>query len=569
MMLVEYRGRDEMNGKRDNNHVAVSENERLLQLFFSRSLTGFFLVQLDTPVDWHGAADKEALLDFIFTAARVTKVNQALLDQYGAREEDFLGKSPAQFFPKEIIEARQVWRDFFTTGQLLGAQTYQRRQDGSRVVIEGDYLCLQDEEGRIIGHFGVQQDITRRKELEQRDQQHRAELKQRVRERTVELEQANQAKSIFLASMSHEIRTPMNGVLGMAELLEYTTLDEKQKGYVQALQHSGRMLLAVINDILDYSKIEAGRMELTAEPFEPALLVEEIIAPYRMLSGGKVVMELDIDPLLPKVVRGDPMRVSQVIANLLNNAFKFTAQGSVKLLVDQFGCRDGKSWLRFVVSDTGIGMDALQQARLFQPFCQADQSTAKQYGGTGLGLAICRQLAELMGGSIGVESVPGEGSVFTFCAPFEIADEAPVRPVTHDGRFDYSQLRILLAEDNPVNQTVVREFMQAIGAPLVVVPDGLSAVEMVCRDKAQFDLVLMDCEMPRLDGCEATRRIRIWEREQHRSPARIVALTAHVLPEFAAKCREAGMDGLIPKPVSLRNLQDELQRVARLMDFGL
>ena len=375
--------------------------------------------------------------------------------------------------------------------------------------------------------------------------------------------EASQAKSRFLANMSHEIRTPMNGILGMAELLQGTRLDADQARYAQAISSAAHALHDLLGDILDLSKIEEGHVTLERVDFDPAQLLAGAATVFRELAAPRGIQlhtAIELGALPP--VSGDPTRLRQVVTNLLGNAIKFTAAGSVTLDARPVPGPEGDAhqWLRVSVQDTGIGMTPAQKAQLFQRFSQADSSTTRKYGGSGLGLVISKHLVELMGGSIHVDSTPGQGSTFWFQVPLQAArgpapaaagavagpvDDPPPRPA-----------RVLVAEDNTVNQMVVGAMLERLGMAVVVVHDGGEAVAALETDA--FDLVLMDCQMPAMDGYEATRRIR--SAGHGRAQVPIVALTAHALAEDRQRCDEAGMNGYLSKPVTLQALADVLRR---------
>ena len=555
------------NLKDNSDEDRVAENAEILKKFFEQSLTGFFVMQMEEPIDWHGTEDKEALLDYIFEHERITRINQAMLDQYGAEEKDFLGLTPNDLFLYNVGEGREIWTSFFDEGRLH-SKTEETRTDGGVVYIEGDYICLYDDRGRIKGHFGVQKDIT---------EQHRlnVDLEKRVGKRTSELvelnkalevsnslaDQANKAKSSFLANMSHEIRTPMNGVLGMTELLQDTNLDEQQSTYVKALERSGSTLLVVINDILDYSKIEAGKLEVVEEAFNLQDLIQETIVPYSLISEN-VNLIVFIDPDIPLGLKGDSVRIHQVLTNFLSNAFKFTQQGDINFSVLLQNADKKMATIEFSVSDTGMGIEQNALENLFEPFTQVDQSTMRRFGGTGLGLAICKQLVDLMGSEIKVESTAGVGSRFFFTIDFPIEENIKSIHEEDVNQLDFSKIAILLAEDNRVNQIVIKEFALKLGAQITVVCNGQEAIDVLCHPDSQFDLVLMDCEMPIVDGYQATKEIREWERQNKKENSLICALTAHVLPEYIQQCFDAGMDQHLSKPVKMLELKKVLLNIA-------
>ncbi len=426
-----------------------------------------------------------------------------------------------------------------------------------------------------------------------------ARLNEQLEKVNAELDGVNQAKSRFLSMMSHEIRTPMSGVMGMVELLRDTTLNATQQHYTEVIQHCGVGLLNVLDDILDISKVQAGKLAIEKIDIDLTKLVDDcadLYASKTILSGVQLLA--DMSALSFTHVKGDPNRIRQVIINLLSNAFKFTKEGSISLVLT---ARNGIT--RIEVKDSGIGIRPEQQSILFDPYSQAEKSTARQFGGTGLGLTICKELVELMGGEIGVDSEQGEGSCFWFTLPLEQL-EAPVqeadalgdknrRPAylnsdvempkeqkinfqpavvdeqvagTQETRAkwqNYSNAKVLVAEDNDVNQLVIQGLLAKFGITPTCVFNGSEALENYRSSVGggdQYALILMDCEMPVLDGFLATEQLREWEKQQGISSVPIVALSAHVLEEQRQQARLCGMNDYLNKPIEVGRIAEILNK---------
>jgi|CXWL01.1.fsa_nt_gi PAS domain S-box-containing protein len=386
-------------------------------------------------------------------------------------------------------------------------------------------------------------------------------------------EESTRAKGIFLATMSHELRTPMNGVLGCTQLLKDTSLTDQQRELIETMHRSAEALLTLVNDILDFSKIEAGKMSLEVANVNLRALVGDVTTLVEGLAASKgLTISLKIDADVPEEFRGDPIRLRQILFNLVGNAIKFTKQGGVTIAISSLK-RDATDEfdvvvLQWSVQDTGIGLTPEQQANLFTAYAQAETSTARRFGGTGLGLMICRQLVELMGGTITVNSVFGQGSTFVYTTNLlpAIHREVPVSSSEAAQRSRGDQvgpLRVLVADDNEINQVVACKFLQKLGCQVEVARTGREAVEAMTR--TAYDVVLMDCEMPDMDGYEATREIRLRENGTLRHLP-IIALTGHTSAEEAQKCLQAGMDRILTKPVTLTALRTNLHDLSRNAD---
>ncbi len=375
-------------------------------------------------------------------------------------------------------------------------------------------------------------------------------------------EKMSQAKGEFLANMSHEIRTPMNGVIGTLQLLEASELTSAQLEYVQTANKSAEALLSILNDILDLSKIEAGKLSFEIIPFDLGEIIHDLVVLYSLKAEQQgVTLSCHIDEKLPVTLRGDPTRLRQILLNLISNALKFTQQGTVDIVVTTLSAGEGCMDIKIAVTDTGIGIPEHAQSSLFKAFTQADGSTTRKYGGTGLGLAIVSQLVDMMGGELGMKSTEGKGSTFWFVVPFEVSRLKLKKSQNYHTIKVACALtgKILLVEDNPVNQMVARKMLEKIGVSVTLVNNGLEA--LTALDNNSFDLVLMDCQMPEMDGFEATRVIR----QKHiqvlsGSALPIIAMTANVMEGDKQGCLDAGMDDYIGKPVKTDELETVLQR---------
>jgi len=398
-------------------------------------------------------------------------------------------------------------------------------------------------------------DITERKQAEQ----NLLDSNRLLSEEKVRAESAVIAKSQFLANMSHEIRTPMNAVIGMAQLLEMTDLTEEQQEYVDTIMLSGRDLVQLLSDILVQSKIEAHSIKLEKSDFDlqaETAAVINILALHAREKGLDLRSQIELD--VPMQLKGDALRLRQIIINLIGNAIKFTAKGFVSLLICKDGEDDQHITLRFLVCDSGIGIAADKQEMIFERFTQVDGSNTRRYGGTGLGLTISRQLAELMGGTVGVESVEGEGATFWFTVVLEKQKSSPLRvekfksPPCSCGVMERGSIRLLLAEDDPVSQRVVKSLLAKSGCQVDVANNGGEAVKLL--EENDYALVLMDCMMPVMNGYEATAVIRDKSSKVRNHSIPVIALTAYVMQQDRDRCLAAGMDGFLAKPVKIAEL---------------
>ncbi len=479
------------------------------------------------------------------------QANPALCGMLGYRLEEMLGRSPLEFTDQEN---RPIFA--YQMGRIEGTQhrTYEiclQHKNGQLVPVMFHATTIRDEHGMVSSSFAFITDLTRQKEVEQE-----------IRLARDAAESANRAKTQFLANISHEVRTPLNGIMGMSHLLHMTPLGDEQQDYLRHLDDSAQSLLAVINDLLDLTRIEAGGFGLDQADFHPGELVSDVLRihqPVAQRKGIKLVAELSPD--LPATLRGVPSRLKQVLHNLVGNAVKFTDQGQIVLQLAPCGEPGKPQQICFSVRDTGIGMAPETLSRIFAPFTQADEGISRRYGGTGLGLAICQRLTSLMGGTIQVESFPGKGSCFKVILPIKLPLEIPVKPETTARQAvvrDLSSLHVLLAEDQPVGQLYATRLLERLGHRVTAVSDGKAALE--AWEQEGYDLILMDVQMPGMDGIAATSAIRMREKWTD-SYTPIIALTAHALTGDRDKLMEYGFDGYVPKPIDVAGLLYEIQRL--------
>jgi signal transduction histidine kinase/ActR/RegA family two-component response regulator len=421
-----------------------------------------------------------------------------------------------------------------------------------------------DARGRFLGYWGVGRDFTVARRAAAAAEALREQAQRQLKQALDQAEAASRAKSAFLANTSHELRTPLNALVGLAQLARAPGLEaDKRQQYLAQMLDSADTLMAVISDILDLSKIEAGKLDIHPQDFDLHALLQRLQRGYAAIASTHgLTLVLDIAPGLPQGAHGDPVRLRQVLGNYLSNALKFTEQGLVRLSAR---AADGER-VRFEVEDTGPGLDAATQAQLFQPFIQADDSTTRRHGGTGLGLSICRELAQLMGGEVGVASRPGQGSRFWLELPLPAATTSVALPASAPAPAAQALagVRVLMVEDNYINMTISTAMLQQWGAQVTGAADGLEALEAVERAQQEnrpFQAVLMDMQMPRMGGREATRELR---RRFDAQTLPIVALTAAALPGERDEALAAGMNDFLTKPIDAAKLLATLQRVLRV-----
>ncbi len=499
----------------------------------------------------------ESSIDPIITtdpAGFITDVNKQMEALTGSTRDELIG-SPfkSHFTDPDRADAgiKLVLRDKKVTDFELTAVN----RDGKKTVVSYNATTIYDRQRKLQGVFAAARDITERKLVEAELHQARAAA-----------ESASQTKSDFLASMSHEIRTPINSIIGVAALLSKTALDAEQRKYVDIFSRAGENLLLLINDILDLSKVEASQLDLEKTEFSVIELVEKTIEMLSVRAEQKgLALIYQISSSTPVNLVGDPTRLQQVLLNLLGNAIKFTEKGEVSLYVSPDGDFSAPGTLRFEISDTGIGIPPEKLSHVFERFTQADSSTTRRYGGTGLGLTISRRLVELMGGRIWVESTPGKGSIFSFAAPLEIGTGSKGKVAAHLDAGASAPLRalnILLVEDYPDNRTITIAYLAHTPYRVEIAENGAIAFEKFIA--GDFDLVLMDRQMPVMDGLTATRAIRAWESDNGRKPTPIIALTAAALKGDREKCVGAGCTAYLTKPIKQEVLLQAISDFSRM-----
>jgi PAS domain S-box-containing protein len=509
--------------------------------------------RLLTSLDaYQSALDKHAIVAITDHQGTIIEVNENFCQISGYTTDELVGQN------HRILNSGEHDRSFFVQmwrtigkGSSWRGEICNRRRDGSLYWVDTTIVPLIESNGRPERFISIRYDITDRR-LHQRE----------LESRRIEAESANIAKSQFIAAMSHEIRTPMNGVLGMLDIILESDLDEEQKTQLGIAKTSARALLDILNDILDFSKLEAGRVELDEHPFSPRSLIEDVAALFSFQAEEKGIgLACDVDPDLPAHLAGDSTRVRQVLLNLISNAVKFTEDGEVTV-GSRYNHRD--ETLTVFVQDTGIGVSEAKVERLFDRFSQADTSTTRRFGGSGLGLAISKQLTNQMGGTIEVTSVLGEGSCFTVSLPLptllssQCSLEADCKGERHTEFLSTTPpLHVLVADDHRVNQMVIEAYLLRGGHRATIVENGAEAVEMV--SVGNFDLVLMDVQMPVMDGLSATRSIR--KLPSNRNAVPIIALTANAMEGDREDCLEAGMTAHLPKPVEASTLLATIDQI--------
>ncbi|MBT9568550.1 MAG: CHASE3 domain-containing protein [Thiobacillus sp.] len=512
--------------------------------------------------DFKSALDEHAIVATTDASGTITYANDKFCAISKYTQADLIGHThrvvnsghhPAAFF-------EDLWRTI-SSGKVWSGEILNRAKDGSLYWVHSTIVPFLDDQGIPIQYISIRADITARKQAEQ------ALLTAKT-----SAELANHTKDSFLATMSHEIRTPLGGLLGMLELLDFTQLSDDQRDTLRAAHESGRSLLRIVNDILDWSKIEAGKLALSPQATSIPQLVASVVNTYaRVASSKSLILEQHVDECIESAHVVDPLRLSQILNNFVSNALKFTRKGRVEVTARRLARKDGDETIRFSVKDTGIGMDQDIQQRLFQNFSQGSAETARMYGGTGLGLAICRRLADMMEGEIDVASVPGQGSVFHLTLTLEVSqvdaakiqqpgtigDPMPAHTLAH-GIPPIDAPTILVVDDHPTNRKLLSIQLGLLGLRAEAAENGDTA--LVMWRKGRYAAVITDCHMPRMDGYELARLIRRTEAEQGRAATPIIAWTANALADESARCTAAGMDDLLVKPAGMPHLQEVLSK---------
>lgn len=503
------------------------------------------------------------ILDNSAAAITLTDENERIVS-WNSYTEHLLGykKKDLDLMPVSSLYPPQEWakirsENIRKTGSRHHLQTKALTKSGRVIDIDLSINVLKDANGKILGSVGIMQDITEQKQFQQM-----------LLKAKLAAEEANNAKSLFLANMSHEVRTPMSTIMGMIDLTLDTQLGDEQKDNLKIAKDAADNLLSLLNDILDLSRVEAGKINLECIEFNLSNIVQSVCQGLSVLARNKdLELSWHIDADVPEFLEGDPVRVRQVLVNLINNAIKFTHQGKIETQVKIFYRSEQECQLLFSVADSGIGIPKDKQEMIFDVFTQADDSTTRRYGGTGLGLAISKRLVEMMGGRIWVESEASKGSTFFFTAAFKYKKEAPaIRDVPKTESISEKQsfpkeiqnLRILLAEDNLVNQKIAVKILEKQGWRVFTAVNGREVLDLLAHES--FDLVLMDAQMPVLDGVETTRLIREDEKKTGKYIP-IVALTARAMEEDRQRCLSAGMDDYVPKPIDRLQLFEVIENI--------
>ncbi|MDH3381973.1 MAG: ATP-binding protein, partial [Flavobacteriaceae bacterium] len=486
----------------------------------------------DNPMEWNDEIDKDKILDYAFKNMHVTKANKAMLDQYLASENQFIGITPHDFFEHDLDKGKQVFRDLFDKGNLH-IDTFEKKFDGTDMIIEGDYVCMFDSQNQITGIFGIQRDITA--------------VRQAEKDLIIAKEKAEESerlKSAFLANMSHEIRTPMNSILGFSDLLMKNNLsEEKKEKYHEIVNSSGKRLMNLISDIIDVSKIDAHQLSMHYTTFNLNNLIDNLhhqfnISPRRKNTLINTIKSL---PDQHSFIHSDENRLAQVLSNLLENALKFTKDGAVV-----FGYKQEGNLLHFHVKDSGIGISKKDHQLIFERFGQSDNELLTVKAGSGLGLSISKGIVEILGGTIWIESELNKGATFHFTIPNCLAAKQPEITEDKDNSKEIetdSTITILIAEDEISNYYYLEAILEKYQYNLIHVENGQEAINMAKLN--HINLILMDFNMPIMNGIDATVEIR-----KTNTSIPIIALTAYAMSEDRDRALMAGCNDYLSKPIS-------------------
>ena len=519
----------------------------------------------------------------------IIRVNQSFIDETGYAEDEIVGKTASilKSGRHDVEFYRAMWQSIRDSGRWQG-KIWDKRKNGDIYPKWMRITAVKDRDGNVTHYIGSHTDISETQKayeqlqvaathLTQANLQIEAErsgLVARVKERTSELQLANKAKDAFLATMSHEIRTPLGGLMGMMELLGLSELDSKQSELLKTARESAESLLRIVNDILDWSKIEAGKIELVPRTTSISMLLKNVSNTYSHIASEKgILLHWQVDDKLCHAHLLDSFRVNQILNNLVSNAIKFTAKGSVSLTAERCAQLGKMELVRFSITDSGIGISEEHLGRLFMQYEQASADTTRMYGGTGLGLSICHRLAELMGGELGVTSTLGVGTTFSFTVTLPTADLADQHELQRhvdaqatsldasaqvQWMAEVSRARVLVVDDHPVNRMLITQQLEKLGIKPEIAEHGMEALSL--WQAGQFDLIISDCHMPEMDGYELTRNIRRIEQLDERKPVPIIAWTANVLEQEAAHCHAVGMNDVLTKPTEISDLNAMLTK---------
>lgn len=541
--IAEYIGR--ITGQKQDAPRPIEENIQIMKNYFEN-----IIAKMPGLVYWKNA-------EGIYLGC-----NDAIAKTYGLKSrEEIIGITDYEMYtPAEVAILRKNDLEVMTSQKEIVIEESPIMPDtGNRRYYMSSKVPLFDEnKEKVIGILGSSIDITELKKVEQQ-----------LREAKELAERMTQAKSNFLATMSHELRTPLNGILGMAQVLIGQELSPEQKEYVEAIELSGRNLLELINDVLDFSRLEAGQIELHPEVTSLARLIDDIALIMQYVIQNKAIeLKIEIDPELPEYVLADTVRLRQILINLIGNAIKFTLQGHVLITVRLLSKKDNMADIEINIEDTGIGIPTDKLNAVFERFTQVESQYGRRFEGSGLGLAIVKNLIEMMDGSIQVQSELGVGSKFSFTIPFRIAEQnqskANTNLPTHLSFSDKTlqfDTYILVVEDNPINQTVMRAMLAKLGCRVDVASNGQQAITQF--KKHEYDLIFMDIGLPDLDGLQVTKSLLELEKKLHRKHIPIIALTAHVMEEDRKNCMNAGMTEVLTKPIVHAQLVDLLKKLVK------